>query len=95
MTYSMHQKITFADDTNLFNSHRNISILFSDVNVELDELEQWVKANKLSLSIVKAKHTLFHKNSSYNDLQLKHPDLKIENVNKERNSLHKIFGSNT
>ena len=41
----------FADDTNLFFSHRNISTLFLTVNNELHETGEWFKANRLSLNI--------------------------------------------
>ena len=43
--------ILFADDTNLFYSHRDINTLFKIVNDELTKLDQWFKANKLSLNV--------------------------------------------
>ena len=39
----------FADDTNLFSSHSNIKDLFNNVNLELNKIAVWFKANKLSL----------------------------------------------
>ena len=44
------------------------------------------------MNIKKTKHTLFHKNSSKDDIPLKLPDLKIENLNIERNSSIKFLG---
>ena len=82
----------FADYTNLFYSHQDINTLFSTVNVELEKIEQWFKANRLSLNIKKTKYTSFHKNSSNDDISLKLPDLKIEDLNIERNSSIKVLG---
>ena len=51
----------FADDTNLFFSHKDIKELFRIVNIELDKICTWFKANKLSLNEGKTKYILFHK----------------------------------
>ena len=51
----------FADDTNLFHSHANIKTLFKIVNNELNKLNGWFKANKLSLNVDKTKYTVFHR----------------------------------
>ena len=74
---SVLDPIMFADDTNLFYSHKNIHQLFAKVNEELEKIGDWFKANKISLNNKKTKYTLFHKNSIENDLPLKLPDLKI------------------
>ena len=42
--------IMFADDTNLFYSHKNIKTLFQIVNSELRLINKWFLANKLSLN---------------------------------------------
>ena len=42
--------IIFADDTNLFCSHKNIKTLFQIVNSELKLVTEWFLANKLSLN---------------------------------------------
>ena len=47
--------IIFADDTNLFNSHKNIKTLFQIVNSELKLVNEWFLANKLSLNAKKKK----------------------------------------
>ena len=47
--------------------------------MELEKISEWFKANKLSLNIKKTIYTLFHKNSTKDDLPLKLPDLKIVN----------------
>ena len=43
----------FADDTNLFYSHKDIKTLFHIVNTELVEVNHWFKANKLPLNAKK------------------------------------------
>ena len=69
----------YANHTNLFYSINDIEALFSTVNMELEKNSEWFKANKLSLNIKKTNFTLFHKNSTKDDLPLKLPDLKIVN----------------
>ena len=51
----------FADDTNLFSSHSNIKDLFNNLNLELNKIAVWFKANKLSLNEGNTKYTFFHK----------------------------------
>ena len=82
----------FADDTNLFYSHKNIHQLFAKVNEELEKIGDWFKANKLSLNNKKTKYTLFHKNSIKDDLPLELPDLKITNNQIERKKAIKFLG---
>ena len=45
----------FADDANLFCSHKNIKTLFQIVNSELKLVTEWFLANKLSLNAKKNK----------------------------------------
>ena len=47
--------------------------------MELGKISEWFKTNKLLLNIKKTNYTLFHKNSTKDDLPLKLPDLKIVN----------------
>ena len=60
----------FADNTNLFYSHKNIRQLFTKVNEELEKIGDWFKANKLSLNNTRTKYMLFHKKSIRDDLCL-------------------------
>ena len=48
--------IMFADDTNLFFTHKDIRYLFQIVNQELENINQWFISNKLSLNIKKKKY---------------------------------------
>ena len=45
----------FADDTNLFCSYKNLKLMFEVVNNELELVNDWFIANKLSLNIKKKK----------------------------------------
>ena len=44
----------FADDTNLFYKHKDITLLQSNLNKELSNVDAWLCANKLSLNIGKS-----------------------------------------
>lgn len=52
--------ILFADNTNIFFQHKNISELTKIVNHELFFVATWFKANKLTLHPDKTKFILFH-----------------------------------
>ena len=51
--------ILFADDSNLFYSHSNPNTLLSTMNIELKNILEWIKANRLSLNILKTNFMLF------------------------------------
>jgi hypothetical protein len=51
--------IMFADDTNIFFKHKNLSILYNVINTELEKIYVWFKLNKLSLNIKKTNYILF------------------------------------
>ena len=61
----------FADDRNLFFSHKSIKELFHTVNLELNEVFKWFNAKKLSLNKDKTKYTLFHKAREKDNIPLK------------------------
>ena len=52
--------VMFADDTNLFFSHKDLNELTNIVNCELNKISLWLKINKLSLNIKKTHFILFH-----------------------------------
>ena len=60
----------FADNTNLFLTHKDISYLFEMVNLQLERINQWFTSNKLSLNVSKTKYSLFHKPSKEEDIPL-------------------------
>ena len=82
----------FADDTNLFYSHKNIKILFKYANDELEKNPQWFKVNLLSLNVGKTKFTLFLKPRDKDNLPLQLPNLKINNQKVERSLSIKFLG---
>ena len=51
--------ILFADDTNLFYSHSDITQLINIVNTELNKLADWLNANRLLLNIQKTHYMIF------------------------------------
>ena len=50
----------FADDSNLFYSHKNLVILERHINEQLIKIHEWLCANKLALNISKSNFVLFH-----------------------------------
>ena len=61
MTFSLFlcKIILFADDTNVFLSHKDADCLANILNTELNKLLIWFKANKLSLNLKKTKFMVF------------------------------------
>ena len=50
----------FADDTNIYFSSKNLSHLEATLNHELRSVAEWMKCNRLALSISKTNFILFH-----------------------------------
>ena len=53
--------IMYADDTHVQISRNTITYLVSSLNVELELLSRWLKANKLSLNVQNNFFLLFHR----------------------------------
>ena len=51
--------IMFADYTNMFTQNDNLKHLFNEAQLELQNIDQWMIANKLSINISKTKCMLF------------------------------------
>lgn len=68
--------VIFADDTNLLFHHKDSSYISDLVNAELQGLNLWFKANKLSLNITKTKY--IHFKTKQND-GINLSPIKIEN----------------
>ena len=83
----------FADDKNLFYSHKDFKTLFHTVNTELVKVNHWFKANKLSLNAKKTNYTLFHKPSTKDDVPLKIPELVIGTKLIKRKRYIKFLGA--
>ena len=52
--------ILFADDSNIFYSNKDPKTLFDTVNVELQNVSNWIKANKLTINLKKTSFMLFN-----------------------------------
>ena len=59
--------ILFADDTNLFKSSQDISIIENVLNEELKNISLWLKVNKLSLNVKKTHFIVFTKRKKFNE----------------------------
>ena len=79
--------LLFADDSNVLFSHADPDILVNTLNIELDKLLQWIRANKLSLNLQKTKCMLFS-NSIGN---LPH-NVKLDNTDIEAVTSMKFLG---
>ena len=51
--------ISFADDTNGFIVDNNLQALYEKGNSELENIDNWTVANKLSINIIKTNYILF------------------------------------
>ena len=57
----------FADDANLSQSHSSHENLAKRMNLDLKNLSQWLKGNKLSLNVTKIELIIFHSSSKKTD----------------------------
>ena len=77
----------FAGDTNLLHEDKNIINLFTTINEELRNINDWFVSKKLSLSfclslslnVAKVNYSLFRKYSRVDDLPFKLPKLSMNN----------------
>ena len=85
-------EVMFADDTNLFISHKNIDTLFASMIKELENVSMWFKSNKLSLNVDKTKWLLFHPLSKRQSLLQTFPNVLIEHIHIKREYETKFLG---
>ena len=69
--------ILFADDTNIFHSHKYINTLVETLNNELKKVSLWFKCNKLSLNVNK---TCFLHFSNHNPINIQRIHIFIDNL---------------
>ena len=80
--------VLFADDTNLFISGHDIETLCNRINEDLEKIQEWLCANKLSLNVMKTHYMVFtSRNKSVSDI-----DIRINNVSIERVYVTKFLG---
>ena len=83
----------FADDTNIFIFHKTKESLFQIANTELESLENWLLANKLSLSIGINKETKFSFfTPKANEEKSNLPNLRLLGQNVPRTDYVKYLG---
>ena len=63
--------IRFADDTNVFFSHKNVDVIQKTLNDELPKLSDWCNANKLSVNLKKSKFMIFRPRQKRQTLDIK------------------------
>ena len=74
--------ILFADDTTLFYSTKNLHTLYNNISLDLNDLSEWFKANKLSLNVSKTNYiTMQNTNEISINHTLKIGDETIKQVN--------------
>ena len=89
-TSSLLSFILFADDTNIFYSHKNLHSLVEILNHEIPKVCTWFKCNKLSLNINKTNFVHFKlSNTNANDLPI---NILIDGVPLERKNHTKFLG---
>ena len=74
--------VLFADDTNIFHSHKDIKILNETLNNEKNKVFLWLQANKLSLNIKKTQTIVFktRKKQLKGEIKVKINDQEIKEV---------------
>ena len=79
--------IMLADDTNLFNTNKNIKLLFDTVNKELHYVKEWFIASTFSLNAGKIKYLLFNKQSACDNSPLALPTVTFNSID---GAIHKV-----
>ena len=79
----------FADDTNLFSNNANIHDLESNINSELQKVNSWLCASKLSLNLEKTSFAIFHPPQKHIHYKVR---LKISNKVLKQDSHIKYLG---
>ena len=70
--------ILFADDTNIFFSHKDFNLLSETLNSEMCKLTQWCRANKLSINFKKSNFMVFRPRQRRQTLDI---SIQIDNNN--------------
>ena len=82
--------LAFADDTSIMISGKNLRTLFKKGNEELNNIDNWLIANKLSLNVEKTKCILFKALNLKSSASL---SLMIRNTSIEKVSSFKLLGT--
>ena len=64
--------ISFADDTNIFITGRNIDVMCQQLNDDLGKIQEWLCSNTLSLNVLKTHYMIFTpRNQAAHDVSIK------------------------
>jgi len=86
---SYSKAILFADDTTVYLSSSNIQYLYRSVNLDLESMAEWFRANKLSLNVGKTHLVVFKQCHTQIPENL---NIKIGNEIIERKNVVKFLG---
>ncbi len=81
--------LLFADDTSIFLSGKDLKSMESTLNTELDNISNWLKANKLSLNIKKSNILVFRNRVTK---QTETMDVKIDGNSIDEKTYAKYLG---
>ena len=71
--------IQFADDTTIYKGHRSMRYLKWCIEMDLQNISDWFKANKLTLNITKSVYMIFSR-KNHTDIDLRLGDNKLPKV---------------
>ena len=72
----------YADDTNLLYSHKDLKTLEAQANIEINKIQNFMHANKLSLNLSKTNYMILKKNpKAAHNFELKINDYILQEVN--------------
>ena len=78
--------LQFADDTTIYKGHRNLRCLTWCIENDLSNLDDWFKANKLTLNVGKSVHMTFGKKKNVDT------SIKLGNTELPRGESVKFLG---
>ena len=84
--------ISFADDTNVFIVDNNLQALYEKGNSELENIDNWMVANKLSININKTNYILFQTPKSQASKVVSNLQLRLRNNVVEKVSSARFLG---
>jgi len=84
--------ILFADDTDIFLHHSDLSILQTMSNAEWDKLSEWFKSNRLSLNIKTTNYIIFSPKCKCRQQQINSFTIQIDGKIIERVEHARILG---
>ena len=76
----------------IFYSNKDVNTLFKIANEKLNEINEWFRANKLSVKVGKTKYIFFHKQPDSKKIPQKLPMLVLNNTTLKRVNSIKFLG---